>query len=44
MEKTLAYVDSMAQVIGQSQERNFEKWPIDSRVYDELVLFSTYQE
>ena len=44
VEKTLAYVDSMAQVIGQSQERNFEKWPIDSRVYDELVLFSTYQE
>ncbi len=44
VERTLAYVDSMAQVIDQSQALNFQKWPLSSRVYDELVLFSTYQE
>ena len=44
VERTLAYVDSMAQVIGQSQELNFQRWPLSDRVYDELVLFSTYQE
>lgn len=44
VENTLAYVDSMARVIDQSQALNFQKWPLDTRVYDELVLFSTYQE
>lgn len=44
VEKTLAYVDSMAQVIDQSQTLNFQKWSLSDRVYDELVLFSTYQE
>lgn len=44
VERTLAYVDSMAQRIDLSQRLNFERWPIGSRVYDELVLFSTYQE
>ncbi|MGN0233554.1 MAG: CotH kinase family protein [Bacteroidaceae bacterium] len=44
VEKTLAYVDSMAQVIDQSQTLNFQKWSLDERVYDELMLFSTYQE
>lgn len=44
VERTLAYVDSMAQRIDLSQRLNFERWPINSRVYDEQVLFSTYQE
>ena len=44
VEKTLAYVDSMALVIDESQKLNFQKWSLSDRVYDELVLFSTYQE
>ncbi len=44
VERTLAYTDSMAQVIGQSQALNFQRWSLSDRVYDELVLFSTYQE
>ena len=44
VDRTLAYVDSMARVIDQSQARNFQRWSLGTRVYDELVLFSTYQE
>lgn len=44
VERTMAYVDSMALVIDQSQRLNFQKWPIDQHVYNEIVLFSTYQE
>lgn len=42
--KTLAYVDSMAQVLEQSQQLNFQKWSITERTWDERVLYSTYAE
>lgn len=38
------YVDSMAAVLRKSQAENFSIWPIDQRVYNEIQLFSTYQE
>jgi hypothetical protein len=44
VEKTLAFVDSLAAVIDESQRLNYMVWPIDQRTWDELKLFSTYQE
>jgi hypothetical protein len=44
VEKTLAFVDSLADVIDESQKLNFMVWPINQRTWDELQLFSTYQE
>ena len=44
VEKTLAFVDSIAAVIDESQQLNFQVWPINQRTWDELQLFSTYQE
>ena len=38
------YIDSIAAVIDRSQTLNFQKWPINRRDYNEIVLFSTYQE
>lgn len=43
-EHVMNYIDSMALVIDRSQAMNFQKWPIDRRDYNEIVLFSTYQE
>ena len=37
-------VDSMANVLQESQALNFEKYGISTRVYNERVLHSTYQE
>ncbi len=44
VERTLHFVDSLAEVIDKSQEKNFEIWPLDSHVYNEITLYSTYQE
>ena len=44
VEKTLAFVDSLAAEIDQSQQLNYQVWPINQRTHDELQLFSTYQE
>lgn len=44
VERTLAFVDSMAIVIDQSQRENFNIWPLSQHVYNEITLFSTYQE
>ena len=44
VEKTLAFVDSLSAVIDESQRLNFMVWPINQRTWDELQLFSTYQE
>lgn len=44
VDKTLAYVDSMALVIDQTQALNSTKWPLDRHVYNEITLYSTYQE
>lgn len=41
---TLAYIDSLATVIDSSQRLNFERYRIDKRVYNEITLYSTYQE
>lgn len=38
------YIDSIATVIDRSQTLNFQKWPINRRDYNEIVLFSTYRE
>ena len=40
----LAAVDSMANVLQESQAKNFELYGISTRVYNERVLHSTYQE
>ena len=44
VDDALAFVDSLAQRIDLSQQRNFQRWDITQRVWDELVLFSTYRE
>lgn len=44
VEHVLAFVDSMAVVLDQSQTENFKIWPLNTRVYDEITLWSTYQE
>lgn len=43
-EHVTAYIDSVATLLDRSQRLNFTKWPIDEKVYNELVLFSTYRE
>lgn len=40
----IAFVDSLAEELEQSQRLNFAKWPLDKKVYDEYMLFSTYSE
>lgn len=44
VDKTLSFVDSLAAVIDESQQLNYQIWPINQRSWDELQLFSTYQE
>ena len=44
VDKTLAFVDSLAAELEESQQLNFQVWPINQRTWDELQLFSTYQE
>ena len=44
VDKTLSFVDSLAAVIDESQQLNYQIWPINQRTWDELQLFSTYQE
>lgn len=44
VDRVLSFVDSMAVVLDQSQQENFKIWPINTRVYDEITLWSTYQE
>jgi hypothetical protein len=40
----LDYVDSLAVLLDESQQLNYQKYRIDQRVYNEIYLFSTYQE
>lgn len=44
VDRTLAYIDSMAVVIDETQALNYDKYRIDKRVYNEITLYSTYQE
>ncbi len=37
-------IDSYAAELDQSQALNFQKWSINSRVYDELVLYNSYSD
>ncbi|MBR4337624.1 MAG: CotH kinase family protein [Bacteroidaceae bacterium] len=43
-EHLLDYVDSLAMLLNESQQLNYQKYRIDQRVYNEIYLFSTYQE
>ena len=38
------YIDSMAALINESQRLNYSRYSIDSRVYNEIYLYSTYDE
>jgi hypothetical protein len=43
-DRVTAYIDSVAALIDASQQLNYDKWAINKRVYNELVLFDTYAE
>ena len=38
------YIDSMAAYLDQSQTRNYNRYSISSRVYNEIYLYSTYAD
>lgn len=39
-----SYIDSMALHIDESQELNYSRYSISSKVYDEIFIYSTYSE
>lgn len=39
-----AYIDSMSTLIYESQQQNYNRYSINSRVYNEIFLYSTYDE
>lgn len=43
-ERMLCFVDSMAEVIRPSRIENYKRWSISTKVYDEVYIFSTYEE
>lgn len=43
-ERMLQFVDSMALVIRPSRVENYKRWSLSTKVYDEIYLFSTYDE
>lgn len=42
--KLLNKIDSLSQLLEQSQQMNYQLWSIDQRTLSEVVLFSTYEE
>lgn len=44
VDNTLAVVDSLAQVVNQTQALNFGIYPINQHVYNEITLYDSYQE
>ena len=42
--RMLAFVDSMSQVIRPSRIENYRRWSLNSKTYDEIYLFNTYDE
>lgn len=40
----ISYIDSLAAAVDRSQQLNFSLWPLSDRVYNEIVLFSTYMQ
>ena len=43
-ERMIAFVDSMAQVIRPSRIENYKRWSINTKTYDEVYIFNTYDE
>lgn len=43
-EAMLECVDSLTELLGRSQELNYNKWGIRTRVYNERVLYSSYDQ
>ena len=39
-----ARIDSLTELLAESQELNYERWGINRRMYHEVVLFNTYDE
>ena len=37
-------IDSIAQLLGESQQLNYQKWGINTRAYHEVVIYSSYDE
>ena len=37
-------IDSLNILLQESQERNYEKWGINRRMYHEIVLYSSYDQ
>ena len=37
-------IDSLTELLAESQELNYERWGINRRMYHEVVLFNTYDE
>ncbi len=42
--RMLSFVDSMAQVIRPSRIRNYQRWSLNTKTYDEVYIFNTYDE
>ena len=42
--KLLNKIDSLSTLLDESQQLNYQRWGIDKRYYNEVVLFSTYDE
>ena len=38
----LGVIDSLSGVLGEAQERNYQRWGISTRMYHEMVLYSSY--
>ena len=38
------YIDSLHVLLSQSQELNYQKWGISTKVYHEMVLYSSYDQ
>ena len=43
-EHMLEYIDSLAALLDESQARNYRKYSISSHVYNEIYLYSTYDD
>ena len=43
-ERMLSFVDSMAQVIRPSRIKNYRRWSLNTKTYDEVYIFNTYDE
>lgn len=44
VEHLIDKIDSLDNLLQESQERNYEKWGINRRMYNEIVLYSSYDQ